>query len=94
MGIGNRYSKKNGELSSPAIGDTAGICTAVLGSMTQAMGAQTVLAEAAIRTSIVKISSSRTQSGCAYGVEFPCTQRRNVSMILDRAGIRVREYMK
>ena len=75
-------------------GNYSGVCTLVIGSMTQALTAQSVLAEAAIRASIVKISSSRTQNGCAYGVEYPCTQQRNVAMILERSGVRVREYMK
>ena len=73
---------------------TAVICTAVIGSMTQAMKAQSVLAEAAIRASLTKISSSKTHNGCAYGVDFPCTQSRNVRVILDHAGIRVREYLQ
>ena len=72
----------------------AGICTAVIGSMTQAMKAQNILAEAAIRASLTKISSGRTSGGCAYGVDFPCTQSGNVRMILERAGVRVREYLQ
>jgi hypothetical protein len=43
----------------------AGICTAVIGSMTQAMKAQNLLAEAAIRAHISKISSSGAAGGCA-----------------------------
>ena len=70
-----------------------GSCTAVIGSMTQAMRAQALLSEAAIRAGITKVSSSRTHNGCAYGVEFPCTQRANVRAVLERAGIRVREYL-
>ena len=72
----------------------SGLCTAVVGSMTQAMRAQTVLSEAAIRTTLTKISSAKTHNGCAYGVDFPCTQSGNVGMILERAGIRVREYLQ
>ena len=94
MGIGNRNRRQDAPPSNRSQQDTAGICTAILGSMTQAMGAQSALSEAAIRVSIVKISSSRTQNGCAYGVEYPCTQQRNVAMILERSGVRVREYMK
>lgn len=69
-------------------------CTAVIGSMTQAMRAQTVLAEAAIRANITKISSSQTHNGCAYGVDFPCTQSGNVRSVLNGAGIRVRQYLQ
>ena len=72
----------------------SGLCTAVVGSMTQAMRAQTVLSEAAIRTTLTKISSAKTHNGCAYGVDFPCTQSGNARMILDQAGIRVREYLQ
>ena len=71
-----------------------GICTAVIGSMTQAMKAQSLLAEAAIRATGTKISSSRTHNGCAYGVDFPCTQTANVRTVLSKAGIRVREYLE
>ena len=73
---------------------TAGICTAVIGSMTQAMKAQSVLSEAAIRSTLTKISSSRTHNGCAYGVDFPCPQSGNVRTVLERAGVRVRDYLQ
>ena len=73
---------------------SSGLCTAVVGSMTQAMRAQTVLSEAAIRTTLTKISSAKTHNGCAYGVDFPCTQSGNVRIILDGAGIRVRDYLQ
>ena len=79
--------------SSAAGSFNAGVCTAVIGSMTQAMKAQSLLAEAAIHASLTKISSGRTSGGCAYGIDFPCTQSRNVRMILQRAGVRVREYL-
>ena len=71
-----------------------GTCTAVIGSMTQAMKAQSALSEAAIRSSIVKVSSAKTTGGCAYGVDFSCTQSANVRTVLERGGIRVREYLK
>ncbi len=70
-----------------------GTCTAVIGSMTLAMKAQSILSDAAIRASIAKISSSEARGGCAYGVDFPCTQSSNVQMILSRAGIRARQYI-
>ena len=70
-----------------------GICTAVIGSMTAAMRAQTVLAEAAIRAVVVKVSSAKGTGGCAYGVDFPRTQMSNAKTVLTHAGIRVREYL-
>ena len=72
------------------MGSESGVCTLVIGSMTQAMAAQKALAEASIRVSIVKISSSRTHNGCAYGLDFPCTQMGNVRTVLGRAGVRIR----
>lgn len=71
-----------------------GSCTAVIGSMTGALRAQALLAEAAIRASVVKISSAKTTGGCAYGVEFSCTQGAIVRTVLEQAGIRVREYLQ
>ena len=76
--------------ANPTTESHSGVCTLVIGSMTQAMTAQSVLAEAAIRASIVKISSSRTHNGCAYGVDLPCTQMGNAKAILGRAGVRIR----
>lgn len=70
-----------------------GTCTAVIGSMTQAMRAQTVLGEAAIHATLTKISSSQAHNGCAYGVDFSCVQSGNVRAVLERAGIRVRQYL-
>ena len=71
-----------------------GTCTAVIGSMTQAMRAQNALAEAAIRAVVVKVSSAKSTGGCAYGVDFPCTQMSNARTVLTRAGVRVREYLQ
>ncbi len=70
-----------------------GMCTAVIGSMTQAMRAQDVLAAAAIRAQVTKISSSSTHNGCAYGVEVPCRQLKNVQNVLGNAGINVRKFI-
>ncbi|MBQ1981645.1 MAG: hypothetical protein IIV80_03490 [Clostridia bacterium] len=71
-----------------------GTCTAVIGSMTQALRAQNLLADAAIRSTVTKISSSETRGGCAYGVDYPCTQAANVRTVLESAGLRVRQYLQ
>ena len=71
-----------------------GTCTAVIGSMTGAMRAQSILAEAAIRAVVVKVNSSKSTGGCAYGVDFPCTQMSNAKIILSHAGVRVREFLQ
>ena len=89
-----RYDSYTDSDYSRRTASAAGRCTAVIGSMTNAMRAQAALADAAIRVSISKISSSKASGGCAYGVDFPCTQRGNVKAILDRMGIRVREFLQ
>lgn len=78
---------------SPSSG-VGGNCTAVIGSMTLTMKAQTLLSEAAIRGSIVKLSSAGRAGGCAYGLDFPCTQSIHVDRILRGGGIQVREYLQ
>ena len=86
---------RNGRNSGSLPDDTArGTCTAVIGSMTQAMRAQSILAEATIRAVVVKVSSAKSTGGCAYGVDFPCTQMSNAKTVLNQAGVRVREYLK
>ena len=67
-----------------------GSCFAVIGSMTQAMKAQSVLANAAIFARVEKADSSMTRRGCAYGVVYACSQEANVREVLRNAGIRVR----
>ena len=87
-------SDHGGYASSQGFPPVASTCTAVIGSMTQAMKAQTLLADAAIRCTMTKISSAETHNGCAYGVDYPCLQQANVRMVLERGGIRVRQYLQ
>lgn len=68
-------------------------CAAYIGSTTLAMKAQKALAAEAIASSVIKVNSSRTRRGCAYGVSFDCTQADNVKAILARAGISVKEFL-
>ncbi|MBQ8310411.1 MAG: DUF3343 domain-containing protein [Clostridia bacterium] len=67
-------------------------CYCVMGSMTQAMRAQRVLADAAIRADIVKSDSGESRRGCAYALSYSCAQAVNVRTVLSRAGIRPREF--
>lgn len=67
-------------------------CIAVIGSMTRAMRAQSVLASAAIRVEVIKADSSQTGRGCAYALSYPCVQDENVRNVLQNAGIRVRSF--
>lgn len=70
-----------------------GTCTAVFGSMTLTLRAQSTLAAASIRTSVTKISSAQTHGGCAYGLTFPCIQTDNIRQVLTAAGIRIRKLL-
>ena len=65
-------------------------CIAVVGSMTQAMSAQSVLARAAIRTEVVKADSANNGRGCAYALSYDCGQAENLRSVLHNAGITVR----
>jgi len=69
-------------------------CLAVMGSMTQAMRAQKVLSDAAVRAEVVKADSAHTRRGCAYALSYPCSQESNVRTILSSAGIRVRDFYR
>ncbi len=88
--VTGRWGTDSGRNQDPAASVT---CTAVIGSMTLAIKAQSALSEAAIRADLTKISSAGARGGCAYGVDFPCTQSANVHTVLSRAGVRVREYL-
>lgn len=67
-------------------------CLALIGSVTQAMRAQGVLAKAAVRSEVIKVDSSVTGKGCAYAVSYSCLQADHVRMLLRNAGIRVKRY--
>jgi len=65
-------------------------CVAVIGSMTQAMNAQSVLARAAIRSEVIKADHANGGRGCAYALSYDCGQGENMRRVLQDAGIRVR----
>ena len=70
-----------------------GICTATFETLTIATKAQHTLANAAIRAEVVKQDSSRSGHGCAWGVEFSCTQEGNVRRVLESARIPAKKYL-
>ncbi|MBE6693252.1 MAG: DUF3343 domain-containing protein [Ruminococcaceae bacterium] len=70
-----------------------GTCTAVIGSMTNAMKAQNILASSAVFATVIKVSSIDTDSGCAYGVTFHCSQKSTVRTVLSGANIKVRKFL-
>ena len=68
-------------------------CTAALESLTYAIKAQRALAEAEIPCEIVKLDASMTRRGCAYGVEFPCSEQRSVRAVMNAENITVTGYI-
>ena len=65
-------------------------CVAVIGSMTQAMHAQSLRGRAAIRTELIKADSANGGRGCAYALSYDCGQAENLRSVLHNAGITVR----
>ena len=66
-------------------------CLSIIGSMTQAMRAQRLLAAALIPTEVVKADTGSGGRGCTYALSFSCTQKENVRRILSGKGIRIKE---
>ena len=69
-----------------------GFTDALIGSATHAARARDALAAAAIRAQTVKHSTRAY--GCIYGIRFPAAQKPNVTYVLNRTGIAVREYVE
>ena len=69
--------------------EISGGCTALLGSVTLAMKAQSALAAAAIPASIIK---NETPRGCVYGISFSCAQSNNVRAVFSHERIRVKQW--
>ena len=67
-------------------------CTAVVGSMTWAMRAQSALAQNAVPSTVVKTEEARGLRGCVYGVTYDCAYEANVKAMLEAAKISVREW--
>lgn len=63
------------------------ICIATIPSLNICIKAQRALAQNAIYCKIVTLDPKLTKRGCAYGIEFPCSEERNVRSILRRSGI-------
>ena len=62
-------------------------CSAEIGSVTEAMKAQKVLAAAAIPSEIIKKEGSSRRRGCVFGIGFSCAQQNNVRAVLGSARI-------
>ena len=72
--------------------ENGGGCRAEIGSVTQAMQAQKVLASAAIPSTVIKLETSSLRRGCVYGLRFSCLQEKNVRHVLSSARISVKKW--
>ena len=69
------------------------ICIATIPPLNICIKAQKALAQNAIFCKIVSIDPKLTRRGCAYGIEFACSEQRNVKLILQRAGIHPSQFL-
>ncbi len=67
--------------------------TAAMASLTYAMKSQRILSASGLHSDIVKLDSSRTRRGCAYGLRFDREQSDRVRRVLKEGGVTVREYI-
>ncbi len=69
-------------------------CKVLLGSITQSMRAQDILARAAIPTAVIKQEKSEgTGRGCTYGLSYSCAQASNIRAVLEYERIKVKKWM-
>lgn len=68
--------------------------TAAIGSITAAMKAHSALTSSGIGSKIVKLDPSMTRRGCAYGIEYSCSEHKSVRLTLSNSGINVTSYIK
>lgn len=66
-----------------------GACESDIGGLTQAMQAQKFLLNVGISVRVIKNDASDPR-GCAYALQYPCTQEHRVREELRKAGIRLR----
>ena len=63
------------------------LCTFTFPSMTTAMKAQGLLALSGIQTNVIKVNSSRSGSGCAFGISYQCDLDSEVMRVLNENGM-------
>ena len=70
------------------------LCSAAIGSVSEALAAQRTLAASAIPTEVIKYERAPSGRGCIYGISFGCAWENNVRAALSAARIDVKEYNK
>ena len=69
-------------------------CIAATGSMTRSVRAQRVLLNTGIRAEVVSLSPEQTRNGCAFGVEYACTEEHRAKMALRNAHVPISQYLR
>ena len=69
------------------------ICIATIPSMNICIKAQKALADNMIYCKIISIDPKLTKRGCAYGIEFSCSDEQQIRSILRKIGIRPSQFL-
>ena len=70
------------------------LCSAAIGSVSEALAAQRVLSTSAIPTEVINYDRAHSSRGCIYGISFGCAWENNVRAALGAARIDVKEYSR
>lgn len=70
------------------------ICIATISSLNLSIKAQKALANEKIYCKIVSLDPSLTKKGCAYGIEFSCSEERRIRTILRRERIYPSQFIR
>ena len=68
-------------------------CIATAASLNIAIKMQKILADNGIFSKISSLDPSVSRKGCAYGIEFPCSEEKTVKIILKKAKIYPSQYI-
>lgn len=68
-------------------------CIATIPSLNICIRAQKALANEGLYSKIVSVDPSITRRGCAYGIEFSCSDERQIRNILRRAGVSISQII-
>lgn len=69
------------------------ICIATIPSLNISIKVQKALAQEKIFCKIVSLDPATTKRGCAFGVEFSCSEERTVRSVLRREGVRSPQFI-
>lgn len=68
-------------------------CIAAINSLNKCIKAEKVLSSAGYFCKIISLDPSLTRRGCAYGVEFSCSEENEIRKILRAARIDVTQFV-